>query len=487
LFCYLHAKKHAAQGGKFVLRIEDTDQSRYVEGAVEQIVQVLQRCGIEIDEGPGSGRGDDAEYTQSQRLAVYQEHLQLLREKDAVYPCFCSAERLDAMRKRKQSSGHSTAYDRFCSTVPADEAQRRIEAGEAHVLRMRMPLTGSTTFTDVVKGRVSIPNKQMDDQVLWKSDGFPTYHLCNVVDDYLMNISHVIRGEEWLNSTPKHIRLYELFGWPLPAFAHLPLLLNKDGSKLSKRHQAARADALVEYSAEEGALTVLPEALVNFLALLGWGPDSRSNTGEVMTMDELVAAFQLEGVQKSGSIVELGKLEWFNTQHWWRVYAQDPATMAQEVLGMLRVRHGEAVPRETVAAILAAMHAGNAKVSSYQDLLEQCGVFLTEVEHGSTEGALLPEGLLAVEDAVAVLSSFQEQWVGAGRCSDGADADADAFQVLKRIAKSRKLPLKQTMLTMRFVLTQSDKGPALKVLVAILGPDAVGQRVRQFVAAAASL
>lgn len=308
LFDYLLAKKH---GGIFLLRIEDTDRERLVDGATESIIQTLAWAGIEPDEGPylKNGKllevGDNGPYVQSKRLSIYNEHIQGLLEQNHAYYCFCTKDRLDDLRQMQQANKQATGYDGHCRTLSVEEVKKRLEAGEQHVIRLKVPNTGKTEFTDLIRGTVSVENARIDDQVLMKADGFPTYHLAVVVDDHLMNVTHVIRGEEWVSSTPKHVLLYTMFGWELPAFAHLPLLVNEKKQKLSKRH----GDVAVEDFIEQG---YLPEALINFLAFLGWNPgDDR----EIMNLDELIQAFDVAKVSKSAAVFNREKLDWYNKQY----------------------------------------------------------------------------------------------------------------------------------------------------------------------------
>jgi glutamyl-tRNA synthetase len=301
LYNYLLAKKH---GGQFVLRIEDTDQSRLVPGSVENMIDSLRWAGIDFDEGPGKG-GPHAPYTQSERLDLYKKHAQELIDKDLAYHCFCSSERLENVRQRQIALKMPPAYDRHCRDLSKDEVAKRLANNETSVIRMKIPLEGAIIFKDLIRGKIEIAYKAVDDQVLIKSDGFPTYHLAVVVDDHYMEISHVIRGEEWLPSTPKHLLLYLYFGWQAPHFAHLPLLLNPDKSKLSKR----QGDVSVDDYRLKG---YLPEALVNFIALLGWNP---GDVREIFSLPELIQEFSLERVGKAGAIFNLGKLQWINQQY----------------------------------------------------------------------------------------------------------------------------------------------------------------------------
>ena len=301
LYNYLFARH---RDGKFVLRIEDTDQSRKVEGAVENLIATLRWSGIQFDEGPDKG-GACGPYVQSQRLDIYRDHAEQLVRSEKAYYCFCTPERLEEVRKQQMAKKLDPKYDRHCRTIPKDEAARRKESGERFVVRMKVPLEGDLTFEDEIRGMVTIACQMLDDQVLIKSDGYPTYHLAVVVDDHFMGISHVIRGEEWLSSTPKHVLLYRYFGWDMPVFAHLPLLLNPDKSKLSKR----QGDVAVEDYRAKG---YLPEAIINFVAFLGWNPGDER---EIFMLDQLVKEFSFDRVSKSGAVFNVEKLNWLNFQH----------------------------------------------------------------------------------------------------------------------------------------------------------------------------
>ena len=300
LFNYLFAR---SQGGKVILRIEDTDRSRLVDDAVGNITEVFDWLGIEFDEGPHKG-GDYGPYIQSERLDIYHEHINRLLDEGSAYRCFCSAERLDKMRREQIAGGKNPMYDRQCRNIPAEESVKQAD-NEAFVVRLKIPDEETISFNDGVRGQVSFETAAIDDQVLLKSDGFPTYHLANVVDDHMMGITDVIRGEEWLTSTPKHVYLYECLGWDLPNFHHLSLLLNKDRSKLSKR----QGDVAVEDFRAKG---YLPEALINYTALLGWHP---SDDQEFFSREELTGKFDLGQASKSGAVFDVDKLVWLNKQH----------------------------------------------------------------------------------------------------------------------------------------------------------------------------
>jgi nondiscriminating glutamyl-tRNA synthetase len=321
LYTWLAAKQ---AGGTFVLRIEDTDQEREVPGATEAILHALRWAGIDPEEGVVlsagaiSQRGEHGPYIQSQRLDLYKRHADMLLESGHAYRCFCTPERLEQMRTDQQARKLPPMYDRKCAKLDPAEAARRAEAGESHVIRLKVPDRRTVRFTDEVRGELSFESHTVDDQVLMKSDGYPTYHLAHVVDDHHMRIDLVTRGEEWLSSLPKHLLLFEAFGWPAPRYAHFSLLLNKDKTKLSKRQGSVSVE---EYQAKG----YLPEALLNFLALLGWNPGT---TQELFSLDELREAFSLERVQKAGAIFDLEKLDWLQGQ-WIR--RLEPADFVERV------------------------------------------------------------------------------------------------------------------------------------------------------------
>ncbi len=310
LYNYLFAKKH---GGTYVLRIEDTDQSRLVEDAVLGLVQSLATMEVQAEEGvlyendKVVEKGENGPYKQSERLSIYREYVDQLVVNGHAYHCFCTAERLDEVRQDMMAKKLPPKYDKHCANLSKEDIQVFLDAGTPHVIRLNITPGEEIVFTDIVRGEVKINTKEIDDQVLLKSDGFPTYHMANVVDDRLMGITHVIRGEEWLPSTPKHILLYKAFGWKLPEFAHLPLLLNPDKSKLSKR----QGDVAVEDYLGKG---YLKEALLNFVALLGWNPGAGS-TQEIFSLEELIAQFDLAHVHKGGAVFDYKKLDWMNGEY----------------------------------------------------------------------------------------------------------------------------------------------------------------------------
>ena len=290
-----------SQGGQFLLRIEDTDRARSTSESEKTILEALDWLGLKWDEGPDKG-GDKGPYRQSERTAIYREYAEQLIEKGHAFRCFCSAERLDQLRATQVENKHQPGYDGHCANLSQEEIDRRLAENQPYTVRMRVPTEGQCNFKDMLRGEISIDWSQVDMQILLKADGMPTYHLANVVDDHLMEISHVIRGEEWINSTPKHILLYEYLGLEKPTFCHLPLLRNVDKSKLSKRKNPT---SILYYQ----RMGFLPEALLNYLGRMGWSmPDER----EKFTLNEMLNAFDIQRVSLGGPVFDVEKLSWLN-------------------------------------------------------------------------------------------------------------------------------------------------------------------------------
>ena len=301
LFNWLFAKN---QKGKFIVRIEDTDQTRYSPQAQADLLRDLKWMGLQWDEGPEIG-GDYGPYQQSQRLEIYSKYAKELLNQNKAYRCFCSSERLAALREQQEQAGEATGYDRRCRNLSEAEIQTKLNNNEPYVIRLKVTLDGELTFKDFIRGNITTPNNILDDFVLYKTDGFPTYHLASVIDDHEMKISHVLRGDEWIPSTSRHTLLYQAFGWKAPEFVHLPVILAQGGGKLSKRKGAA---SVGDYEAKG----YLPEALFNFLALLGWSP---GEDREKMTLDEMISLFSLERIQAKSAAFDEKKLEWLNSQY----------------------------------------------------------------------------------------------------------------------------------------------------------------------------
>lgn len=310
LYAYLFAKKN---GGDFILRIEDTDQKRYVQDALEKLIDIINWAGFEysegvfIEDGKVIQKGNFGPYIQSERLELYKKYASELVENGTAYYCFCTSERLEEMRKEQSARKQAPMYDRYCLKLSKEEIEKKISNGEKYVIRQKIKTEGVTEYEDLIRGKVSIKNELLDDQILMKSDGYPTYNFANVVDDHLMEITHVIRGEEYVSSTPKYVQLYQNFGWNIPQFAHLPLLLNPDKSKLSKR----QGDVAVEDYIKNG---YLKEAIINFVALLGWNP-GEGETQEIFPLEDLIQRFDFSHVHKGGAVFDTRKLDWINNQY----------------------------------------------------------------------------------------------------------------------------------------------------------------------------
>ena len=320
LYAWLIARH---EGGDFILRIEDTDQVRYMEGAEEIIYDTLKRAGLDHDEGPDKD-GGVGPYVQSQRQAAgisrkYAE--QLIAQGDAYY-CFCSQEELEGM-KRVVNGKEIAIYDKRCLSLPAEEVKRRLEAGEPHVVRFNMPTEGTTTFHDVIYGDITVANEELEDLILIKSDGYPTYNFANVVDDHLMGITHVVRGNEYLSSSPKYNRIYEAFGWEIPVYVHCPLITDESHAKLSKRSGHSSYEDLIEQG-------FLSEAVVNYVALLGWSP---ADNEEIFSLDELVEKFDYHHINKSPAVFDIAKLRWMNGEY---IKAMAPEDFRQKAFPIMK-------------------------------------------------------------------------------------------------------------------------------------------------------
>ena len=302
LYEYLIARH---EGGEFILRIEDTDQERFFEGALEIIYNTLEEAGLDYDEGPDKP-GACGPYVQSERVTagIYMDYAKELIEKGEAYYCFCTKERLESL-KQTVAGKEIMLYDKHCLSLSKEEVQAKLDAGEPFVIRQNIPKEGSTTFVDDIYGAITVDNAELDDMILIKSDGYPTYNFANVVDDHLMGITHVVRGNEYLSSTPKYIRLYEAFGWKPPVFVHLPLITDEEHHKLSKRSGHSSFEDLLD-------LGFLPEAIINFVALLGWSPEG---TEEIFSLRELIEAFDYKRVNKSPAVFDMVKLRWMNGEY----------------------------------------------------------------------------------------------------------------------------------------------------------------------------
>jgi glutamyl-tRNA synthetase len=450
LYNYLFARHN---GGKLVLRIEDTDQARRVEGAMENLISTLDWAGVHYDEGPDRP-GPFGPYIQSQRLDIYSRHAKELVEKGKAYHCFCSSERLEEVRQRQTAAKERATYDRRCRDLKQEEVETRLRNGERNVIRMKVPLSGELTFNDLIRGDVSIGYDVIDDQVLLKSDGFPTYHLAVVVDDHLMEISHVIRGEEWLPSTPKHILLYQFFGWELPQFAHLPLLLNPDKSKLSKR----QGDVAVEDYRAKG---YLKEAIINFIAFLGWNPGDER---ELFLMDDLVKEFSLERVGKSGAIFNVDKLDWLNFQHLRKKTDEEVLGMLKDYLGRSSFA-GSQLGDQYLLRVITAMRE---RSSFVKDFVEKCPYFYQAPDQYDPE---------VVKKRWKQESSGQLRALGDNFAALSSPTKEDYESTLHQTAEVLNVKQSDLIHPLRLAVSGMGAGPGLYDILVILGKDEVIRRI----------
>ncbi|HLF15056.1 MAG TPA: glutamate--tRNA ligase [Bacteroidota bacterium] len=452
LYNYLFARK---EGGTFVLRIEDTDRSRYVEGAVENLIETLGWSGLDYDEGPGKG-GECGPYIQSERLDIYRKYVGELLQKSHAYHCFCTPERLDEMRKQQEKMRIAPKYDRQCLRLTGGEAASRLAGGVPSVVRMKIPESTSIKISDIIRGEVEFQSDRVDDQVLLKSDGYPTYHLANVVDDRLMGITHVIRGEEWLPSTPKHVLLYRYFGWEVPRFAHLPLLLNADRSKLSKR----QGDVAVE---DYRAAGYLPGALVNFVALLGWNPGDER---EIFMIGDLVREFSLERVGRSGAIFNVEKLKWINQQHLRRL---DPAVVVEKVKPALK-RAGLDWPDDRyLGRVIAAM---GDRLTSFEDITSFAHYFFADPDRYDDAARKKHWSDQSAAHLSALIRKLEEN-------ADFTETILE--ETVKTLAAGFGVGAGKLIHPVRLALSGRSIGPGLYELMVILGRETVLRRLRKAV------
>ncbi|MDR2096964.1 MAG: glutamate--tRNA ligase, partial [Spirochaetaceae bacterium] len=458
-FNYLFAK---SRNGKFILRLEDTDRTRFDRSYVDNLYASFEWLGFHWDEGPDVG-GPDAPYVQSERVEIYKKYARGLVESGKAYYCFCSAERLDALRKQREAAHSSeSGYDRKCRNITADEASRRA-AGEPHTIRLKIPLGEKTVFNDALLGCVEWKNDDISpDPVLLKSDGFPTYHLANVVDDHIMRISHVLRAQEWLASTPLHIILYGAQGWEPPVFCHLPMVMGQDGRKLSKRHGATGIDEFRKNG-------FLPDALVNYVALLG---ASYEEGREIYSLDELCARFSLEKLNKAPAVFDYKKLEWFNAQY---IRMKTDAELAGAALPYA-VRDGlfGAADCRPNAAQLALFNAA-------MPLVKERAVFLHEIPAKlaylfseppvPAEAEFIPKKS-SPEEARRLLVMGREL-VAAMAASD----DEGAEKLAKETAEKQGVRLGDLLTPLRVALTGSRVSPPLFGSIRLLGAETCLARI----------
>jgi len=440
------------QGGAFVLRIEDTDRTRSTPESEAAIVRALGWLGLTWDEGPDVG-GPHGPYRQSERTELYCHHAGLLIERARGYRCFCNAERLAKLREEQLALKQTPGYDGHCRDLPPADAAARAAAGEPHVVRLAMPHDGETIFTDRLRGEIKIANEQVDDQVLLKSDGFPTYHLANVVDDHLMEITHVIRAEEWLSSTPKHVVLYDAFGWQAPEWIHMPLLRNLDKSKISKRKNPVSID----YYRDAG---ILPEALVNFLGLMGW---SFGGEREKFTMEEMVANFSWDRISLGGPVFDLEKLRWLNGLY---LKELDDRTLVRR---MLEWRLGSGYFERVIPLV-------KERIRAFDEFIPHTSFFFAgDLPY---EGMALPAKTTKPKELAKQLEEALEAW------EDDREARGFGVKALDRVFRDviakNSWDSKEMFMAVRIAVTGMTATPPLFETMEVLGKELSRRRIREY-------
>ena len=461
LYNFLYARH---TGGKFILRIEDTDRERFVEGAIENLIASLKWAGIDYDEGvfveDGKivSKGDNGPYIQSERLDIYKKYVDELIEKGYAYYCFCTKERLDDLREEQRIKGQVPKYDGLCRGVSLEDAKKRIAAGESYVVRLKLPHDENIAFHDMVRGDVVINSNEIDDQVLMKSDGFPTYHMAVVVDDHLMGVTHIVRGEEWLASTPKHVYLYKALGWEAPEFVHLPTVLNKNRKKLSKRG----GDVSVEDFRGRG---YLPEGLINYLALVGWSPEDEK---EIFSLKELEDEFTFERVGKSGGIFDKDKLDWVNA-HYVKSYPLEKiAELSKSFIIESKLMTAEEIERdphyyevmiETVRDSVSRLDEIPDRIAFIFKDFEITEDSALEVLKGETVKELLEGGLKLLQDVEA----FDEE---------------NSKTFMKEVQKATGIKGKNLYMPFRAAISGNVHGPEMNNIIYLLGKDKMIERIK---------
>jgi nondiscriminating glutamyl-tRNA synthetase len=461
LYNYLYAK---ANNGKFILRIEDTDRTRLVEGAIENLLHSLEWAGLQHDEGVfmENGKiiqkGDCGPYIQSERLDIYKEYIQTLIDKGYAYYCFCSKERLEEVREKQKSEGKTPMYDRSCMNLPFYEVQKKIADGEEYVIRLKVPENKEIKFKDAVRGEISIHSSEIDDQVLIKSDGFPTYHFAVVIDDYLMKITHVVRGEEWLTSTPKQAVLYEYYGWKIPEFVHLPTVLNKDKKKLSKR----QGDVSVSDFINKG---YLPEALINYLALVGWSPKENK---EIFSIEELVKEFSFDRVSSTGGVFDIEKLNWINSHYIKKREAESLYEIAlPHIINSGFLEKDELVfKKEWIVSIIDVLKE---KLNNVSEITNHMNIFFGEEVAFETEEVV---DILQQDHVMRLLNAFK------AKINDTEEINEEfTSTIMGDLKNDTGAKGKGLFMPLRAAVTGQLHGPDLGKIFIILGKDLILRRL----------
>ncbi|RKX76965.1 MAG: glutamate--tRNA ligase [Spirochaetes bacterium] len=456
LFNYFFAR---ANKGKFILRVEDTDRARYSKEALDDLFETMHWLGISWDEGPGVG-GDYGPYFQSQRLHVYREHAEKLIQRGEAYYCFCPPERLKRLREEQQKKKESIGYDRFCRDLPQEEVSRKIKEQIPHVIRLKVPLEGETLFYDKLLGEIKKKNRDLpSDPVLLKSDGYPTYHLANVVDDHLMGISHILRAQEWLPSVPIHIHIYRAFGWEPPFFCHVPMVMGKDGQKLSKRHGST---SIREFR-EQG---YLPEALINYISLVGWSYD---DSREFFSKEELERLFTLDRLNKAPGVFDYKKLDWFNGQY---IRMKDDEELKALVLPYL-LKDGllSNPPTERELKIVDGMiPLVKERLKKLSEISGMVKFLFVEIDQYSKED-IIPKKMNA-ETTIRVLKEGRKLIEEFPK-----HTDEENEELIRRKAEEMGMKVGSFMMPIRVAITGSTVSPPLLGSIRLLGTEKAVKRI----------
>lgn len=429
-FNWAYAKKN---NGQFIVRIEDTDRTRFVEGAEERILKTLSMFGLTPDETP---------LRQSERLAIYKKYAEELVEKGAAYNCFCTKERLDELRKLQIAEKKVPKYDKHC--LNQNDRSLKFEAGKPYVIRLNVPENREIEFNDVIRGKITINSNNLDDQVLMKSDGYPTYHLAVVIDDHLMNISHVIRAEEWISSTPKHILLYESFGWDKPVFAHIPILRNPDKSKLSKRKNPVWANWYIE----EG---YLPEAILNYISLMGW---SHPEQKEIFTVEEFISVFDLKDIQAAGPVFDVTKLQWMNGEY---IRAMSAKNLKFKIYNFHKGKYSEELIEKTIPLV-------QERIKTLKEYDEYCQFFIERPKNYEVEITKYKDVLQKVVTTIEDVEDWKSEAIGTA---------------LQKVATDMEMKNSEFFMMLRIAITGKKISPPLNESMEILGKEECLERIKR--------
>lgn len=443
---FAFAKKNQ---GQFVLRIEDTDQERKVEGAVEKIMSVIRQYGLDWDEGPDKG-GPYAPYTQSERLDIYKKYAEQLVQAGKAYYCFCSKERLAEVHEKQIAAKIPPMYDRHCRALSSTEVAEKLANNKAHVIRLKVPDNEKISFTDLIRGKIEMDSSTVDDQVLLKSDGFPTYHLGVVVDDNLMKITHIMRGEEWISSTPKHVLLYRAFGWEQPIYAHIPVFLNPDGKgKMSKRKGTVSAQSFLDAG-------YLPEAMLNFFMILGWGPKDQR---EIMTLDEYINEFDPKDISAKSVVFDLKKLDWING-----IYIRNLSI--DELKKRIEPFVSKDFPMEKMDQVLPLISERLVKLSDFDSLTD---FFYQDIQPDQTlllKKSSTEEVKAQIAATIEALETFTD-WT-----------HENLEQAIRTLQEKNEWKRNQYFMMLRLAVTGKQATPPLFETMAVIGKEAILRRLK---------